>query len=374
MRALPALLAGASLLLACGSAPKAPEPTSTLMDRTTAGSNRCVVTKSHTRPFVIEWDATDLASFEAKAAHDVVFVRYAGCNLTVLDCSDSAVRGRLGAYRSPEWTSGGVEGFDMSTEQELYAQLPLGAASLASRIESGEALKLRYFVSGVASATRDAVYRDDLPKRCAGATHFVSAYNLGAFELASTARSKAGASGSVAGFGGGGSDAKQQSILKRGGELDACRDEAARATKRCQVPIRITLREVEEGSAPAGSAATGSAAAGATGAGGGSSGGGGGMAALLEAGKIRGAAMRKLLDGDGTGCLRDLERAAEVDPDPEHVEIVAQLHGQCVMSSGKCDAGKEELRAYYRRFWGKSATPEAVEAVVKHSATSYCPH
>lgn len=328
------------------------------MEHTTAGANRCVVTKSHTRPFVIEWDATDLASFEARAAHDVVFVRYEGCNLTVLDCSDSSLRGRLGAYRPTEWTSGTVEGFDMSTEQELYAQLPLGAAALSAKIDSGESLRLKYFVSGVASATRDAVYREELPSRCAGATHFVAAYNLGAFELATMARSKAGASVGVQSFGAGGSDGKQVNVLKRGGELDACRDEAARATRRCQVPIRINLRAVDDGAPPAAKAAP--------------SAGHDAMKALLEAGSIRNAAQRKLQDGDGIGCLRDLARAAEIDPDPEHIETIQQLYGQCTMRAGKCDEGKELLRAYYRRFWGKSGTPEAIENVVKTQATSYC--
>lgn len=357
---VPMVLATLPITMACGS-PHAAEPSHELMNRTTAGSNRCVVTRSHTRPFVIEWDATDLASFEAKAAHDVVFVRYAGCNLTVLDCADSSVRGRLGAYRAPEWTSGTVEGFDMTTEQEVYTQLPLGAAALAGRVESGETLRLRYFVSGVASATRDTAYRGELPQRCAGATHFVAAYNLGAFELASGARTKAGSSAAVTGIGGGASEGKQLRVLKRGGELDACRDEAARASRRCQVPIRITLREIEEGGPPATDRPAG-----------GTSNGGSGMNALLEAGKIRNAAQRKLLDGDGNGCLRDLERAAEVDPDPEHVEIVAQLHAQCTMRTGKCEVGKELLRAYYRRFWGKDGTPEAIDAMVKSQAATYC--
>ncbi|MBX3190551.1 MAG: hypothetical protein KF819_26355 [Labilithrix sp.] len=343
---------------ACAGA-KAPEPSLTLMDRTTAGANRCVVTKSHTRPFVIEWDATDLSMFEAKAAHDTVFVRYEGCHLTVLDCSDASLRGKLGAYRPPEWTSGGVEGFDMSTEQELYAQLPLGAASLSGRLDAGEALRLRYFVSGVSIATRDAIHRGELPARCTSATHFVEAYNLGAFELASRSRTQAGMSASVGGFGAGARDGKDLAVLKRGGELDACRDEASRATKRCQVPIRITLRAIDDGDAPPAPAPRPS--------------GGDKMTALLEAGGIRNAAMRKLQDGDGAGCLRDLERAAEIDPDPEHVEIVAQLHGQCTMKAGKCDAGKELLRAYYRRLWGKASTPDAVEATVKSQAQAHCP-
>lgn len=361
MRAVASAVALVALAACGGRAPNVVDPKPSLMDKTTAGANRCVVTKSHERPFVIEWDATDLASFEAKAAHDVVFVRYAGCHLTVLDCADASLRGRLGAYRAPEWTSGTVEGFDMKTEQDLYAQLPLGAASLAGRLESGESLRLRYFVSGVAVATRDAVSKRDLPLRCAGATHFVQAYNLGAFELASTARGAASASAGVHGFSAGGGTRKDVAVLKRGGELDACRDEAARATRRCQVPIRVTLRALEEGAAAeaAPPAASGPAPS--------------KMDALLAAGKIRNEAMKKLQDGDGAGCVADLDRAREIDTDPENDAMQGQLRGQCTMKAGKCDAGKEILRVFYRRHFGKSGDPAAVEQMVKTSADTYCP-
>lgn len=323
------------------------------MDQTTAGANRCTITKSHTRPFVIEWDATDLASFQAKAEHDIVFVRYQGCNLTLLDCADGSVRGRLGTYRTPEWTSGGIEGLEMTTEQDLYAQLPLGAPRLVRRVSSGESLRLRYFVSGVTTATRDVAYRADLPARssCAGATHFVYAYNLGAFELASGARTRVA----------GGASPSELTVLKRGGQLDACRDEISRANKRCSIPIRITLREIEEGPAPsAASAATLAPTA-------------SGPDAMLEAGKLRTSAMRKLQDGDGAGCLRDLERALEVDPDRERAEVQCQLLGQCTMRAGKCDLGKELLRGCYGRLWGKNGTPEAMASLIASQAQLYCP-
>ncbi|MBS2014312.1 MAG: hypothetical protein JST00_15605 [Deltaproteobacteria bacterium] len=343
--AIAALAAGA-----CG-APRAPEPTGRLMDHTTAGSNRCTVTKSHTRPFVIEWDATDLASFQAKAEHDLVFVRYQGCNLTVLDCADGSVRGKLGAYRPTEWTSGGLESFEMTTEQDLYAQLPLGAPGLAGRVNAGESLRLRYFVSGVVTATRDTAYRTDLPAQglCAGATHFVYAYNLGAFELASGAHTRTSS----------GPPPSERAVLKRGGELDACRDEISRANKRCAVPIRITLREIEAGPTPYATSPHPPPS--------------GGMDAMLEAGKLRTSAQRKLQDGDGAGCLRDLERALEVDPDRERADVQCQLHGQCTMRAGKCDLGKELLRACYGRLWGKNGTPEAMTSMIDAQAKLYCP-
>jgi hypothetical protein len=335
----------------------APEPKSTLMDQTTAGENRCVVTKSHDRPFVIEWDATDLASFEAKAAHDVVFVRYEGCHLTVLDCSDAGLRGALGAYRAPEWTSGTVEGFDMQNQQELYANLPLGAAQLSGRLENGEALRLRYYVSGVAVATRDAVGKGDLPAKCADATHFVQSYNLGAFELATMAHTAVSAAAGFKGVGAGGSDAKQRSVLKRGGDLDTCTSES----KRCQVPIRINLRTLEDGKTakaappPAGSQ-------------------GGGMDALLAAGKLRNEAQKKLQDGDAVACLADLDRAREIDPDPEHELFAGQIRAQCTMKIGKCEQGKDMLRDYFRKQWGKSADATAIDSIVKQQSSTYCAH
>ena len=97
------------------------------------------------------------------------------------------LKGSLGSYKAPEWTSGSVETIDISNEGELYAKLPLGAASLAGRVSGGEKFHMEYFVSGTRAATRDAVYAKDLEKisGCRGATHFVYAYNLGAFALGS---------------------------------------------------------------------------------------------------------------------------------------------------------------------------------------------
>src|SRR6186713_1336894 len=103
-----------------------------LMDRTTIGQNRCSEVKPTDRPFVVEWDATDTAMFEAFAQRDVVFVRYEACELEVLTaCNDDGIAGRYGAYNPPMWTSGSVEGFDVRDEYDLYAKLPLGATSFA---------------------------------------------------------------------------------------------------------------------------------------------------------------------------------------------------------------------------------------------------
>ena len=71
-------------------------------------------------------------------SNDIVFVRYEGCELRVIDsCRNDSVKGALGAYKTVDWTSGSVEKMDISNEGELYAKLPLGAATLGGRVSRG---------------------------------------------------------------------------------------------------------------------------------------------------------------------------------------------------------------------------------------------
>ncbi|HEY8376305.1 MAG TPA: hypothetical protein VIK91_07450, partial [Nannocystis sp.] len=169
------------------SGPKRESGQSGLMNDTFAGKNACNP-ENHLRPFIIEWDATDRSSFESYAANDIVIVRYEGCNMTVLEeCRNDDVRGSQGAYKPVEWTSGSLEKINISNEGELVAKLPLSVGTLGGRVAGGEKFSMEYFVAGTRTATRNAVYREDLADNpgCEGATHFVYAYNLGAFALGS---------------------------------------------------------------------------------------------------------------------------------------------------------------------------------------------
>jgi hypothetical protein len=81
---------------------------------------------------------------------------------------------------------------------------------------------VRYVVSGVRDATRDAVHRADLTvPACARATHFVSQIAVGAFQL-------------QAGDG----------HVNRGGDLASC---VSADKEACRVPIRVTLRPILDG-------------------------------------------------------------------------------------------------------------------------------
>jgi hypothetical protein len=202
-----AQLAGCcSCLVFAGCAGGVPAPTMEgrqgMLSRTAIAQKCEAAAEGHDRPFVIEWDATDLATFEAKARQTTIVVRYEGCELVPLyDCTSASSIGTFGAYGVPELTSGTLQGFDVKNQGELYAKLPLGAASLSGRLEAGESLHLAYFVSGLASSSRDSLYRVDVDQHpaCRDATHFVASYALGAFELSSSANSAGSAEAS--GFG-----------------------------------------------------------------------------------------------------------------------------------------------------------------------------
>lgn len=356
------LLTGlATLAVGCGGASSLPH--ANLMDQTTAGKNRCTVAKSHDRPFVIEWDATDLTEFEAKAKRDMVFVRYDGCELKVLSgCMDEGVAGRYGAYYPPETTSGNVEGIDIKNEAELYAQLPLGAASLEARVSSGDQLHLAYYVAGVARATREVIYKGDFESnaRCKDATHFVAGYSLGAFELTSGEEDKvAGGAGLQGVASAGASREHARTTLKRGGNLHACSKDALSDASQCRVPIRLTLRAIEAGTRPASAASSSSPTAGAAPVG-------------SDAVRLRQSAMDKVRTGDGAGCLADLDRAAQLDPPGDAGQD--STRATCEMRAGKCEAGKKRYRAALVAQGMQQNMPDSfLETAVHSAAAENCP-
>lgn len=367
-------LVGSVLLSACGGG-GTPAKDGKASDKTFAGQNRCNE-KSADRPFIIEWDATDQSSFQSHAANDIVFVSYHGCEMKVLDgCRDDSVRGSVGSYAPVVFTSGGVETIDIHDQSELYAKLPLGAASLGGRVEKGEKFHMEYYVSGTRSATRDKVWKGDLAKnpKCASATHFVYAYNLGAFALASKSSLKGEVSGSYFGFGAGGKKEQTSSAEKKGGELASCKGESATEVESCKVPIRLTLRELSDGANPDKSAAKAPES----------------DAALNLAGKLQAttdkekaaaghldSANVKKQSKDGKGCLAELDQHDTLDPrqlstNPSSGKI-AGLRAECMMLAGQCDAGKAHFRKAVQATKGGEIGPEHLDKVVEAEGSLYC--
>lgn len=314
-----------------------------------AGKNACNP-ENHLRPFIIEWDATDMSSFEQHAASDIVFVQYEGCSLRVLDeCRNESIRGEQGAYKPAEWTSGALETLDVNNAAELYAKLPLGQATLGGRVEGGEKFHMEYYVAGTRAASRDAVYRGDLEGKygCEKATHFVYGYNLGAFALASSKSITASAGGSAFGFGAGGSETRSNSAEKKGGKLTVCDSDSAKEVEGCKAPIRLTLRDIRPGENPDKTAmAAPDTAESLT------------AAAIVntkvemnEEAKARIEAMgRKVAAKDGAGCLKELDAYDKLNPKSKSTDpqvAFAMNRAMCLMMAGKCDPGKTLMRKYW---------------------------
>ncbi len=374
-----ALLA-AGLCLGCG-APPLPAVSGTresgqshLMDETFAGQNACNPA-NHLRPFVIEWDATDRSSFEAVANGDLVFVHYEGCTLTLLDgCRDDSVRGSLGAYRAVDWTSGALESLDVGNDAELHSKLPLGVATLEGRVQAGEKFHMEYYVAGTRTATRDAVYREELSKlaRCRNATHFVYAYNLGAFALGSASHLEGQLQGSAYGFGADASQHQQRQADKRGGELSACRSNSAAEVDGCKSAIRLTLRPIEEGPNPDAAAAHQPES----------------DASLNKAGKVEArldlseearahleSALAKANARDGKGCLQELDAHDRANPGGQSTDPKANAsttRAQCLMLTGQCEAGKNLARKHLEQTTSGLSAAEAQDDSVQAQAALFC--
>lgn len=99
----------------------------------------------------------------------------------------------------PECSPGGSYGFariPYATEEriieendDLSATIPIAAASIGAEISRGLKLRLKYaFVGRKGGRVENEVARDSLKGTCEGATHFVRAALVGAFQFG-TARS-----------------------------------------------------------------------------------------------------------------------------------------------------------------------------------------
>jgi hypothetical protein len=378
-RALLPILCLLPLVAGCGG--RVPKPTQTrdsgqsgLMDETFAGKNACSP-KNHLRPFIIEWDATDMSSFESYAANDIVVVRYEGCELTILDeCRNDSIRGSQGAYKPVEWTAGSLEKINIANQGELYAKLPLGAATLGGRVSGGEKFAMEYYVAGTRNATRDAVYVADIAANpgCEGATHFVYGYNLGAFALGSAKDFSAEAGGSAYGFGVGGKTSKTSQADKKGGDLGVCKSDSATEVAGCKAPIRLSLRPIRAGENPDKTAMKAEDTPESLNA-------AGQVNTKIEMSEAARAhfetATQKMNARDGKGCLAELDSADKADPKHKSTDAKAynsMVRSQCLMLSGKCDAGKALMRQSWEQMQGASMGPEQIDKSVDALMGLWC--
>ncbi len=234
------VLSGVAILnlSGCGSGVSSPPDVPTLPGQ------RCQVRTSEERPLIIEWDPSSRNDVEAQLKHEgVLVVRYDGCEMELLrECHAPGSYGYMAGTRQNE-------SMHISTLDELYAKMPIGALGLEGELSHGRELRLDMSIVGK-YGSRDAVRHVQRFNGidCHRATHVVVGLTAGAFEMASEQQSEEGVGVSTAVVSVGGSHARQERTLRRAGDRGSC-DRASVEDREppdgCGALLRLELVPVE---------------------------------------------------------------------------------------------------------------------------------
>jgi len=213
---LAAALAAVALLAgACGGGNAASQLVKT-PDFQPKGQTKCGVEKSQSKPLIVEWPSPDRLELENKVAEGLVVVRYVGCEMTVLDrCSVPAMYRYHGATRYQDKV-------EMKDADDLYANLPVGAAKLEGKLQRSGRLTVDMNLVGRYEAERPSVRAEELQGACDGATHFVYGVTVGAFDFYAGGQADVGGSAGIGNLGAGAHSQSERESLTKAGDTAAC--------------------------------------------------------------------------------------------------------------------------------------------------------
>lgn len=236
--------AGGGTLGAC-TGPRIAAP---LLPEVPAEQAKCKVAASQSSPLVTEWPASEKANLEALLRTGGVAVSYAGCSMRVLP----QCRLRGGYAWQPTTPSADI--LEISNQDELYAKLPLGAASLEGELARSGSLSVHTYVSGQLRLVDASVADVPLEGECAQATHVLGALSIGAFALSRGGTAKARAGADVAAVGqASASTTRSAELMRAAGDPQMCGSGTAQAPHpSCASPVQAFLwpipgRVAEEG-------------------------------------------------------------------------------------------------------------------------------
>lgn len=113
--------------------------------------------KSQSSPLIVEWPSSERAHLESMTKNGLVAVRYVGCEMqTLTNCRVQA------KYRYTALTPKRDQ-MRITSQDELYASMPIHAASFEGKLEQAERGRLlldfdsasRFRIDGLGSALRD---------------------------------------------------------------------------------------------------------------------------------------------------------------------------------------------------------------------------
>ncbi|MCC6647151.1 MAG: hypothetical protein IT374_16460 [Polyangiaceae bacterium] len=243
-------LASAMLLPACGPKPPVNDGKTTQKGFDSAVS--CSAVRPQTEPDLMAWDPGSRGNLSRLRKEGVVAVRYEakGCNVELEllpNCIGPGAQYKYSQY--PEEQTKVAR-----NSEELYAELPLGAARLSGKLKGNRALRTDYRLVGLSAipAGKSFTPADLKGPDCARATHVISTVYLGGFTLVAGDLNEVEGGGSVFAVGGAkaGTSSKSER-LDSAGDPESCEAAAKEGVEnpRCSVPLRIGLISIE-GRAP----------------------------------------------------------------------------------------------------------------------------
>ncbi len=201
----------------------------------------CKVAKDPLNPLIVEWPGTSKVDLDSASQSDVVIVSYVGCTLKVLT-SCRAKSKKDDPEEAYELTSvtPARDKLQIADQSELFARLPLGAASLKGELAVGSSLELDYIAVGQRVTKKSVV---GLSGECEGATHYVRTITVGAYSLDVKAKGKAGASVEVGSAGAGVGREESRRNLRGSGDVESC----ARTPegKECSAVLQLGLAAIQ---------------------------------------------------------------------------------------------------------------------------------
>ena len=208
----------------------------------------CSAVRPQTEPDLMAWDSGSRLNLKRLRAKGVVVVRYEaeGCNVK-LELLPNCMA--PGGYEYTPYSAN--EHKVAHNASELFAQFPIGAASLTGKVKGDRALRTDYMLVGQYALPPSAsIARSDLTGAdCARATHVVSATYVGGFALVSGEERSLEAAASVFGVGAGAQRGARAERVADEGSAEACK--AAQASQKadgaCDVPLRIGLLALGKG-------------------------------------------------------------------------------------------------------------------------------
>lgn len=215
------------------------------------GGAQCSAVRPQTEPDLMAWDSSSRLNLKRLRGQGVVAVRYEaeGCDVKLELLSNCIAPG---SYEYTPYSAN--ESKVAHNANELYAKLPLGAASLSGRVKGDRAVRTDYALAGQYALPPAASFaRADLRgASCGKATHVVNAIYVGGFALVSGESRDIDAAVSVFGAGGGAKSAASVERLANEGNAAACAksQESQEPSGACDVPLRIGLLPLAGGEEP----------------------------------------------------------------------------------------------------------------------------